>query len=175
MNAHSAPDPTIRQADASDAARLSLIASATFLETFAGMIDGRALIAHCETKLASHYLARLLEGGARAWLAELDGAPVGYALLTEPELDAATAGDIELKKIYVLSRFHGSGLARRLLDAALAASEGCKRMLLGVKVDNLRAVAFYHKQGFKQIGTRQFEVGGKYYDDIVFARAIHRN
>ena len=175
MSAKPAPDPTIREAGAGDAARLSLVANATFLETFAGMIDGDALVAHCEIRHAPDYIAGLLDGGVRGWLAELDGAPVGYALLTEPELDAAAPGDIELKKIYVLSRFYGSGLARRLFDAALAASEGCKRMLLGVKVDNLRAVAFYHKQGFKQIGTRQFEVGGKYYDDIVFARAIHRN
>ena len=175
MSAKPAPDPTIREAGAGDAARLSLVANATFLETFAGMIDGGALVAHCETRHEPDYLAGLLEGGARGFLAELDGAPIGYALLAEPELDAAVPGDIELKKIYVLSRFHGSGLARRLFDAALAASEGRERLLLGVKDDNHRAIAFYRKQGFEQVGTRRFEVGGKFYDDIVFARALHRN
>ncbi|HAN89030.1 MAG TPA: GNAT family N-acetyltransferase, partial [Erythrobacter sp.] len=54
------------------------------------------------------HLAGLLAAGARAWLAEIDRAPIGYALLTRPELDAAQDGDIELKKIYLLSRFHGS-------------------------------------------------------------------
>ena len=153
----------VREADGEDAGRLALVSDATFLETFAGMISGDALVTHCQRRHAPDYLRQLLEGGARAWLAELDGAPIGYALLTAPELDAAREGDIELKKIYVLSRFHGSGLAARLLDAALA-----------VKNDNHRAIGFYTKQGFRQIGTRRFDVGGTLYDDVVLACDLDR-
>lgn len=112
---------------------------------------------------------------ARAWLAELDHAPIGYALLIRPELDAAIDGDIELKKIYLLSRFHGSGIAQRLLAAALDGAQGMRRLLLGVKADNHRAIAFYTKQGFRQIGTRRFDVGGTFYDDVVLARDLDRN
>ena len=163
---------SIRAAGAADASRLSLIADATFLETFAGQIPGDAIIAHCRTKHAPDYLARMLENGAKAWLAELDDAPVGYALLTPPDLEAARSGDIELKKIYLLSRFHGGGVAGPLFDAALKGAAGHERLLLGVKADNLRAIAFYTKQGFRQIATRQFDVGGKLFDDIVLARDL---
>ncbi|MDJ0979204.1 MAG: GNAT family N-acetyltransferase [Erythrobacter sp.] len=162
----------VRPASAGDAGRLSLISNATFLETFAGQIAGEALMAHCATKHTPDFLAGLLANGAKAWLAELDDAPVGYALLTPPELDAAQQGDIELKKIYVLSRFHGGGLARDLLSAALAGAAGHRRLLLGVKADNARAIAFYEKHGFERIGTRRFDVGGKLYDDFVFARDL---
>ena len=165
---------TIREAGIEDAARLSLVSNATFLETFAGRIDGEALVAHCDTHHEAAYLAKLLEGGARAWLAETDGAPVGYALLNRPELEAADKGDIELKKIYVLSRFHGSGIARQLFDIVLQAAAGNNRLLLGVKEDNYRAIAFYRKQGFTQISTRRFDVGGKLYDDVVLARDLDR-
>ncbi|GAB5350162.1 N-acetyltransferase family protein [Alteriqipengyuania sp. 357] len=159
----------VREATSGDVDRLSLVASATFLETFAGMISGEALVAHCTKRHAPDYLARLLGEGARAWLAEVDNAPVGYALLTAPELDAAQDGDVELKKIYLLSRFHGSGIAARLFDAVIAAARGHARLLLGVKDDNRRAIAFYTKQGFHQIGTRRFDVGGTLYDDVVLA------
>lgn len=165
---------TIREAHVDDVGRLSLVASATFLETFSGMIDGDALVAHCTSAHAPDYLRDMLGQGARAWLAEIDRAPVGYALLTEPELDAARAGDIELKKIYLLSRFHGSGIASRLFDAALAGAAGRQRLLLGVKDDNHRAIAFYTKQGFAQIATRRFDVGGTLYDDVVLARDLDR-
>ena len=165
----------IRTAGVADAVRLSLIANATFLETFAGMIAGDALVAHCETQHAPAYLARLLDAGARAWLAEVDDAPVGYALLNRPELDAARDGDIELKKIYLLSRFHGSGIARELFDAAKAGARGHQRLLLGVKDDNRRAIAFYTKQGFRKIATRRFDVGGTLYDDVVLARELDRD
>ena len=164
----------VREASAGDVGRLSLVSDATFLETFAGMISGDALVAHCQKRHAPNYLGQLLDGGARAWLAELDDAPIGYALLTAPELDAAQEGDIELKKIYLLSRFHGSGIAAHLFDAALAGAAGHARLLLGVKDDNHRAIGFYTKQGFRQIGTRRFDVGGTLYDDVVLARPLDR-
>ena len=169
------PEVTIRSAGPDDAARLSLVASATFLETFAGLIDGDALIAHCEAKHDPAYLSGLLRDGAKAWLAEIDHAPIGYALLTEPELDAAQDGDIELKKIYVLSRFHGSGIAARLFDAVMAGAKAHRRLVLGVKDDNHRALSFYRKQGFAQIATRRFDVGGTLYDDVVLARELRQD
>jgi ribosomal protein S18 acetylase RimI-like enzyme len=164
--------PQIRPAKPEDARRLSLIADATFLETFAGMIDGDALVAHCAEAHAPDHLASLLESGARAWLVEIGGAPIGYALLMKPDLEAAQSGDIELKKIYLLSRFHGKGIARDLFEAAVDGAYGYRRLLLGVKDDNHRAIAFYTKQGFKQVGTRKFDVGGALYDDVVLARGL---
>jgi len=170
-----AEDISIRLAGIADIARLSLIANATFLETFAGEIAGDALIAHCNEKHAPAYLAQLLDTGAKAWLAELDQSPVGYALLTAPDLKAARDGDVELRKIYLLSRFHGLGIAQRLLEAAVDGAAGNGRLILGVKADNVRAIAFYEKHHFKQVDTRRFDVGGTLYDDIVLARALGGN
>lgn len=164
----------IREASMNDAARLSLVANATFLETFAGLIDGEALVAHCARHHEPAHLRARLDAGARAWLAELDGAPVGYALLVEPELEAAQPGDIELKKIYLLSRFHGGDTAARLLASVIAGTAGHSRLLLGVKDDNHRAIGFYAKHGFRQIATRRFDVGGTLYDDVVLARDLEQ-
>ena len=174
MSATARPDIAIREASAGDAARLSLVAGATFLETFAGVIDGEALLAHCARHHAVDHLRERLAGGARAWLAELDGAPVGYAMLTAPELDASGPGDIELKKIYLLSRFHGGDTAARLLASVIAGAAEHSRLLLGVKDDNHRAIGFYAKHGFRQIATRRFDVGGTLYDDVVLARDLEQ-
>lgn len=163
----------IRPVVAGDEPRLALIGAATFLETFAGGIAGDALMAHCQKQHAAETYHGYLLDGARGWLAELGGAPVGYALLASPEVDAARSADLELKRIYVLSRFHGGGVAARLLEAVIAAAAGCDRLLLGVKADNARAIAFYRKQQFQQIATRRFDVGGTLYDDVVMARSIN--
>ena len=174
MSETARPNIAIREASVADAARLSLVADATFLETFAGMIDGEALVAHCAHHHAVDHLRERLGGGARAWLAELDGAPVGYAMLVAPELEAAGPGDIELKKIYLLSRFHGGDTAARLLECVIAGAKGYSRLLLGVKDDNRRAIGFYAKHGFRQIATRRFDVGGTLYDDVVLARDLEQ-
>ena len=100
------------------------------------------------------------------------GAPLGYALIGQPDLDAAQDGDVELKRIYSLSRFHGSGMGAALMNAAVQASAGYQRLLLGVYHGNARALKFYAKQGFTQIGTRQFQVGPRLYDDYILARPL---
>ncbi|TYC86222.1 GNAT family N-acetyltransferase [Novosphingobium sp. BW1] len=166
----------IRVATPEDAETLSLIGSATFLEAFAGVVHGQGLLAHCRTSHSAETYRRYLESGGRIWLAEVEPghAPVGYALTCTPELDQAKDGDVELKRIYVLAKFQGtviaSALMRNVLEAAQA--DGHKRLLLGVKNDNQRALSFYAKNNFETIGSRSFDVGGVIYDDFVLARPL---
>ena len=170
-----APDWTVRAAGPDDASALALVGAATFLETFAGAITGPAIVGHCAANHTAEAYAALLGKGAQAWIGEAQaGAPVGYALIARPELVAALPGDIELKRIYALSRYHGSGLGGALMDAAVAGAAGHDRLLLGVKADNHRAIAFYRKQGFDPVATRQFNVGGTLYDDLVLARPLRQ-
>lgn len=168
------PTWTIREAGADDAPALALIGAATFLETFAGILDGEAIVGHCAAQHTASAYRDYLTNGARAWIAEAQpgGAPIGFALVGRPDLAAAIDGDIELKRIYSLSRFHGTGVGAGLMKQALAAANGHLRLLLGVYARNDRALAFYRKQGFADIGTRQFNVGGKLYDDLVLARSL---
>lgn len=167
----------IRRALHDDAATLALIGAATFLETFADVLDGTAVMAHCRGANAEASYARYLSAGAAAWLGETaTGAPIGFALLTAPELPAGLAqpGDVELKRIYLLSRFHGTGPGDALMAAAVAEAQAraAPRLLLGVYARNARAIAFYTKQGFSEIGTRQYAVGAELYDDVVLARPL---
>jgi len=165
----------VRRAGANDAERLALIGAATFLETFADILDGSAVLAHCHRAHAvTGYRNYLLEGAA-AWIGEtVGGSPIGYALLTQPDLDAALPSDLELKRIYLLSRFHGAGLGQALMDAAVAEAQarGAQRLLLGVYRQNRRAIAFYRKSGFVDVGTRLFQVGDQLYDDVVLGRSL---
>lgn len=172
------PGWRLRRAGAGDAAALSLVASATFLETFAGLLDGRDIVAHCgEKSSAAAFAAWLTDDGCRAVLAELDvgGAPVGYTLLTPPDLPIDTgADDIELKRIYTLGRTHGAGLGAALMTRAIDDARAMRRtrLLLGVYGGNKRAQRFYEKHGFAVAGTRRFRIGATLHDDLIYARAI---
>ncbi|WP_447750959.1 N-acetyltransferase family protein [Sphingopyxis fribergensis] len=168
------PTWTIREAGEDDASALALIGAATFLETFAGILDGTAIVGHCAAQHTEAAYSAYLRNGGRAWLAEAQPgrAPIGFALVGKPDLAAALDGDIELKRIYSLSRFHGSGLGAALMKQALEAAIGHRRLLLGVYAGNERALAFYRKQGFTDLGTRQFDVGGKLHDDLVLSRPL---
>ena len=171
---NSTPIWRIRPATPDDAEALALIGSATFLESFAGVVEGKGLVAHCLKAHAAQTYRDYLARGAKAWLAEVEPghAPVGYALICEPELEQAQPGDIELKRIYVLSRFQGTVISGVLMRHVLEACEGNERLLLGVKDDNHRALSFYAKHRFETIGSRRFDVGGSTYDDFVLARTL---
>ena len=166
----------VRVCGVEDAAALALVGAATFLETYAGMVEGAAIIAHCARQHGvAAYETYLREPRSMAWLAETreGAAPVGYALVTEPDLPLDDLGpeDLELKRIYLLSRLHGTGTGLRLLEASVAAvrEAGCRRLLLGVNRENVRGLAFYRRNGFVEAGVRRFTVGHQTFDDLVLA------
>jgi GNAT superfamily N-acetyltransferase len=168
----------VREARLEDASRLALVGAATFLETFAGILDGSAIVAHCDAEHSAAAYSRYLGAGCKAWLAETreGSAPAGFALLGSSSLPGTDpdGADLELKRIYSLSRFHGTGLGGALMAEALAyaSREGAQRLLLGVYAGNERAMAFYKKQGFSRIADRRFRVGSRDYDDVVFAKIL---
>ena len=169
---------TIRPCVLGDAAALALVGKATFLETYAGVLPGMDILAHCETEHGEAYYAQALsEPGRWLWIAEIDEglAPVGFAMLSPPDLPVQTGHtDVELKRIYLLHRFQGTGLGGRLMSAALEHSQqkGFTSMLLGVYGGNARAIAFYARQGYVEAGVRKFRVGANEYDDLVLARTL---
>lgn len=169
----------VRAASAADAAALSLVASATFLDTYAGSLDSSDLVGHCELKNKPHTFADWASDPRDAVLiGEIvpGHAPVGYAVLTTT-IDLPVPlepHDIELRRIYTLSRMHGSGLGPALMQQAIDAGTqlGCRRILLGVWGENHRAHRFYERNGFAVVGTRQFTVGRIVHDDLVYARRL---
>lgn len=167
----------LRRAGPADAAALSLIAGATFLQTFAGLLEGADIVAHVARNSSADAFSRYLDEGAIATLGEADagGAPIGYTLLTAPDLPVSPrAGDVELKRIYTLAATQGGGLGPALMTRAIddARAAGQARMLLGVYGGNDRARRFYEKQGFGVVGTRRFLVGATLHDDLIYGRAL---
>jgi GNAT superfamily N-acetyltransferase len=185
----------LRPATAADADALALVGAATFLEAFTWMLPGEDILAHCtKNHSAESYRAAFAKPETRITLAVTSqgGAPVGYAMLTAPDLPSfpVQPGDIELKRIYLLSRFRSRqrtpvldaagqpqpelSPGQALMNAAIrdAQSMGCERLLLGTHENNQRAIAFYRRNGFAEAGTRTFQVGSQCCCDLIFARPV---
>jgi len=168
---------TIRACGPGDERALALVGKATFLETYAGVLDVADVLDHCDVEHGvARYAAWLKTPGYRLWIAEVEGgAPVGYAVLGPVDLrHEMNVDDMELKRIYLLHRFHGEGVGRRLMHVALeaAATAGARRLLLGVFDGNHRALAFYARHGFIEAGRKPFQVGSRVYDDLVLGRPL---
>lgn len=170
---------TVRRCIPGDELALALVGQATFLETFAGILQGDAIVAHCaQAHSATLYRTWLSDPNYAMWICEScdGGAPVGYMVMAPPQLPLpVTADDLELKRIYLLGRFQGGGIGKQMVSAAIthAKSAAAKRLLLGVYARNKSAIAFYERMGFSKLGDRKFNVGGKDYDDNIMGIALN--
>jgi diamine N-acetyltransferase len=171
-----APPVRIRPAVPGDEGALALLARATFLEAYAGTLPWEDIAQHCERSHSpEQYRAWLAEAATQVWIAEAEhgGAPVGYLVLAAPDLPLPDLDprDREIKRVYVLHRFQGTGLGRRLMQRARehATQQRAPRLLLGVYSRNLAAIEFYQRLGFTTVGRRIFHVGAHDYDDLILA------
>jgi ribosomal protein S18 acetylase RimI-like enzyme len=174
---------TIRRAAPADAADLHDVAARTFALACPPGTTQADVDDFVSTQLSeSRFVEYLTDASRVLLLAEVDGTPVGYAMLVGgPIADEDVrqviepAGSIELSKFYVLSDRHGSGVSRELLAATLeaATATGATHCWLGVNQLNARAARFYEKNGFTIRGTKRFLVGADWHDDHVRARELH--
>lgn len=168
----------IRRATVADAAILSRLAIDSFVETF---VEGFAipyppadLAVFLEKLSADRFAATIGDPAVAVWIAEADGAAVGFAVAGPCGLPHADAqpDDVELKQLYLLARAQGRGLGRVLLDTAIGwmdAQGGTQ--WIGVWSGNIRAQRIYAKLGFEAVGEYQFAVGDWRDDEFILRRA----
>ena len=85
-----------------------------------------------------------------------------------------SARAVELQRFYLNRSAQGKGLAAPLMHAAREAARalGGVDLWLGVWERNPRAIAFYVKSGYVQVGSHVFTVGGDHQTDFVFVSSL---
>ena len=166
-----------RRAVPADAPALSLLGGATFLTSFANDHPGQALVDHARVAHGvDYYAAALADPEQTIIIGETPlKAVVAYAMVCPPALPIETgAGDIELKRIYLLAPWQGSGNGAALMAQviALAIERGASRLLLAVYPQNEGARRFYERHAFGQIGRMTFMVGDTPFEDLIYARPL---
>jgi diamine N-acetyltransferase len=159
-----------------DETELSLIGQATILETYAGIAEGADLYDYVSSALSVDKFAALLSSDrVRAWTVEtaVGSSVVGYALAIVAE-DRAAFSQTELERLYILYRFHGLGLGKRLMDAVLEHARANKTSVLRLRVNsqNQNAIDFYERYGFVTVSEEPFRAGDRDYRTLVMERTL---
>jgi ribosomal protein S18 acetylase RimI-like enzyme len=147
---------TVRRAALSDAPGIAHVHVEAWREAYAGRIPDEFLASLDVDRRSRMWTALLTKGQTDAFVAERDGAVVGWATAgAGRDVDAPV--DCELEGLYVLSEVYGSGVGQQLLDAAI----GDAAAYLWVMDGNGRAEAFYRRNRFARDGTTKHEtIGG---------------
>lgn len=154
-----------------DGPALAAMGRRCFIETFGAHFPPDDLTAHLERMFGPGGLpAELANGSVRLMMAEEDDAIAGYLKLVPMTLPVDhPAGALEIKQLYVLRPWQGTGVAPALMDWAVGEGRaaGAPALFLSVWSEGARAIAFYRRRGFDFVGHAPFVLGSRTYRDPV--------
>jgi ribosomal protein S18 acetylase RimI-like enzyme len=166
---------TIRPATAADLPAIDRVFRTSFCDTFAHLYLAEDLASFLAQFTPAAWQAEFADPEFGFQVGEQEGGVTGYAKLGPVKLPHVDPhGAIELKQLYLLSRAHGTGLGRELMDWAVAEARrrGAERMALSVWSENHRAQAFYRRFGFEDRGPYAFMVGNQADEDRVWEATL---
>jgi GNAT superfamily N-acetyltransferase len=167
----------IRRAALTDASALAELAARTFAETFAADNSPEDLAAHLRSSYGTaQQTAELEDRNVITLLAFQGEALAGFAQVRRKPAPSCVTGErpVELHRFYLTRSAHGTGLAAPLMFAARAAARELEglHLWLGVWERNPRAIAFYIKSGFAEVGSHVFMVGNDRQTDLVLVSSL---
>ena len=171
-------DIVIRRGAVGDAPGLAAFAARTFAEAFGDYTGADDMQAHLAATYRPDLQAReLADPTVITLLALQDARIVAYAQVRRNETPPACVtlpAAVELQRFYADRSVRGTSLTRRLMEHALAAARelGGQHAWLGVWERNTRAMAFYRKSGFDEIGFTHYVVGADRQTDRVFLASL---
>jgi diamine N-acetyltransferase len=162
--------PKYRNALPADGPEVATLFNRSFCGAFAHLYRPDNLQKFLAKSTGQAWSAEIAEEGVEVRLAETEGHPVGFAKLGPVSLPVeAKTGALELRSLYVLSDWHGSGVARALMDWVIdqARARQAPELYLSVYVDNQRARRFYERYGFRFVKLYDFIVGDQTDEDHI--------
>ena len=162
----------IRRASRADAPALAELGAKTFSDTFAAQNRPEDIEAYlAKTYGEAQQRQEIDDPSIVTLVADDEGTLAGFAQL---RIAPAEHGDLEIARFYVDRGHHGRGIAQLLMQAVLdvARELRCAAVWLGVWEHNARAIRFYAKCGFRDVGSHPFLLGSDLQTDRLMALTI---
>jgi len=159
-------------ADARDDDLLARLGAQTFRDTFAPDNTPQDMAAYLAKSFGpERQAAELADPGTTFLIAESAGETVGYARLKLGPAPACIVGErpAEIARLYAVAGWIGRGVGAALMRACLERAERlmCDVVWLDVWEKNPRAIAFYRRWGFVEVGTQDFVLGSDVQHDLL--------
>lgn len=168
----------IRLAKKEDAQFIALLGRTTFTETFGHFFrDQKDLIDYYNLTFSVQKIEDGIEKPNNLfWIAFANRLPVGYAKLklhSNSEF-IESKGACQLQKIYVLKDFLSMNIGLELQRSLLEKAKELRftEIWLSVLNSNERAIRFYEKSGFEEVGNHDFQIGKENFEFVAMGRQL---
>jgi GNAT superfamily N-acetyltransferase len=168
---------TFRPATSADALCLGVLSTQVFLDTYCTQGIRPEL---AREALANHSVARyeglLADAGKTILVAECAGHLVAFSVVDNGNghIGLSAAAPAKLDHLYVQEPFTGRGVGRDLLRLAekAAAARDADALWLTTWVGNARALQFYPRCGYEDLGETMYTFEGESYANRLFAKRV---
>nr|WP_299073650.1 GNAT family N-acetyltransferase [uncultured Allomuricauda sp.] len=164
------------KAKLSDALRISVLLKTVYIQTYA--VDGVTFefTNFITERFSSENIENLIQNNpSRLIIAYQNGNPIGVAeIIYDSTCPIRNISVPELSKLYVLERFYGKGIGFGLMSEAEkeVLKNEFKEFNLEVYINNVRAIAFYQRQGYTSIGKVDFPMESNTYENLVMNKML---
>ena len=168
----------IKKATIADIQILALLARITWAESHGHYIeDKKNLLKYLDENFSIAKTKQHLNNPKNLfYIVFVDDLPVGYAkiILNEKQERVVSHNNCRLERIFILDDFIPLKIGHMLLTFLEEQAKVLKldTMWLSVYIKNTRAIRFYEKNDFKNVGALSFIVNEQEYENIVFSKKI---
>ncbi len=160
----------IHELNAAELEELVSMGRKSFLEAFTAGNKIENVYAYLEEAFTlPQFQKEFLNPCSKFFVAKREGQIIGYTKvnLDPAQTDIHDSESLEIARLYVLERFFGVGLGKRLLDKAFdfAMENELKYVWLGVWEKNAKAIRFYEKNGLEKFSSHPFPFGDEIQTD----------
>lgn len=168
----------IKLAEKNDYEVLALLGRVTWSESHGHYIPNRqSLNTYLDTNFSIAQTKIILNNPNNViHIIYVDNLPVGYAktVLHEKQENITSNNICKLERIFIQKDFIPLKIGKVLLSFVEKEIKalGLDTIWLSVYIKNERAIRFYEKNNFKNVGNLNFHVDGRAYDNIVFSKNL---
>lgn len=170
-------DVSIRFASDADIKRIAALATQVYLDTYATGGVWNTIADEIAEYFSIDAMRQTLANPERSiFVAERGDRLLGFAqwrsAAAQPLVEACSPAEIE--RLYVQRAQAGSGIGSLLLNRVESTlkSQACDRVWLTAWAENARAINFYLRRGYTDIGQSFYEYQGERYENRVFSKAL---
>jgi ribosomal protein S18 acetylase RimI-like enzyme len=160
---------TIEKVKPEDALEVKQLLSETWADTYAGILSQQTIQTVTTAWHSPHLLAQQAQNPDLYFAIAQDenGKKLGLITIGKAEDNA-----LMLYRLYVHPDFQRQGIGGKLVEAALLEFPAAKLMRLEVEAENKKGIAFYLKNGFKEIARKDEAVEGEVLKVIVMEKSL---
>ena len=168
----------IKKANESNTEVLALLGRLTYAESHGHFIDDKNDLSKYldENFSISKTKQDITNPKNLFYIMYVEGLPIGYAklVLNTKQESIASQNNCCLERIYILNEFIPLKIGKQLLTFVEEQAKALQldTMWLSVYIKNNRAIRFYERNEFKNVGELNFIVYGKSYENTVFSKKI---